>query len=366
MRKIMLLTVLISTPSLIFAASVIRPLAAQKQLTIHAARANGAMTSLHIEGQSLCASPAVTLNGSSLTVTSSAGAMDAVLPSGIAPGSYLLTVSCGNATADNADFEVTLGAVGPQGAKGDTGAQGPIGLQGPKGDTGATGPQGIAGPQGLQGPVGPQGIQGPAGPAGPAGSGGTSVAQTLVDANGLKIGDVVRIEPANGASRAVIRYDLPDGNYVYLSASPGGLTSFGNAATPLPFTTNPLQARVVFASANCTGDAYVAQGTVIDQFTPRQALILSGLFGFPAIPAGSCPVPASAYLFENDGSCPILLDPAHPALTFGSYFGATLTGPQPANCTPFPSGVQPSLNLWVVYHPIEDLSTKFTIPFSLR
>lgn len=351
MRKLMALIALISTGSITVAAPAVRSLAAQGQLTVRAARANGTLTALHIEGEWLCASPAVALSGSTLTSTSSPGVIDAALPSGIAAGSYLLTVSCGPATVDNASFEVTFGAVGPQGAKGDTGAQGPIGLQGPRGDTGATGPQGI---------------QGPAGPAGPAGSGGASVAQTLADANGFKIGDVVRIEPANGASRAVIRYDLPDSNYVYLSASPSGLTSFGNAATPLPFTTTPLQARVVFTSANCTGDAYVAQGTVIDQFTPRQALILSGLFGFPPIPAGSCPVPASAYLFENDGSCPILLDPAHPALVFGSYFGATLTGPQPTNCTPFPSGVQPSLNLWVVYHPVEDLSTKFTIPFSLR
>jgi hypothetical protein len=53
-----------------------------------------------------------------------------------------------------------VGPAGPQGAKGDTGAQGPIG---PKGDTGA---------QGLRGPAGPQGERGFAGPAGPKGDTG--------------------------------------------------------------------------------------------------------------------------------------------------------------------------------------------------
>ena len=53
--------------------------------------------------------------------------------------------------------------VGPQGPKGDTGAQGPQGIQGetgPQGPQGETGPQG---PQGIQGETGPQGPQGPQG-----------------------------------------------------------------------------------------------------------------------------------------------------------------------------------------------------------
>jgi hypothetical protein len=87
------------------------------------------------------------------------------------------------------------GAQGLQGDKGDTGAQGPIGLtgaqglQGDKGDTGAQGPIGLTGAQGLQGdkgdtgaqgPIGltgaqgPQGVQGPMGPQGPVGPSGTT------------------------------------------------------------------------------------------------------------------------------------------------------------------------------------------------
>jgi len=68
------------------------------------------------------------------------------------------------------------GAQGPQGVKGDTGAQGP---QGVKGDTGAQGPQGVKGDTGAQGPQGvkgdagaqgPQGVKGDTGAQGPAGS----------------------------------------------------------------------------------------------------------------------------------------------------------------------------------------------------
>ncbi|MFR1342414.1 MAG: hypothetical protein ACLSA9_01570 [Anaerovoracaceae bacterium] len=73
------------------------------------------------------------------------------------------------------------GAQGPQGEKGDPGEQGPQGEQGPKGDTGAqglqgeTGPQGTKGdtgaqgPQGVKGDTGAQGIQGATGPQGVAG-----------------------------------------------------------------------------------------------------------------------------------------------------------------------------------------------------
>jgi hypothetical protein len=72
---------------------------------------------------------------------------------------------------------------GPQGPKGDTGAQGP---QGVKGDTGATGPQGIKGDTGAQGPQGlkgdtgvqgPQGVKGDTGAQGPQGVKGDTGAQ---------------------------------------------------------------------------------------------------------------------------------------------------------------------------------------------
>lgn len=86
-----------------------------------------------------------------------------------------------------AAYDLTIGAVGPQGEKGDTGAQGPkgdkgdTGAQGPKGDKGDTGDtgdmgdmgdKGDKGDKGDQGDRGPQGIQGATGPRGPAGVSG--------------------------------------------------------------------------------------------------------------------------------------------------------------------------------------------------
>ena len=65
-----------------------------------------------------------------------------------------------------------------QGAKGDTGEQGPkgdkgdTGEQGPKGDTGETGPQGVQGIQGEKGDTGAQGPQGPQGEKGATGATG--------------------------------------------------------------------------------------------------------------------------------------------------------------------------------------------------
>lgn len=55
-------------------------------------------------------------------------------------GSYLLTVT--RATGQSPKFEVTLGAVGPQGFAGPPGERGPMGLTGPEGPPGPPGPPG--------------------------------------------------------------------------------------------------------------------------------------------------------------------------------------------------------------------------------
>src|SRR5262249_15048401 len=86
-------------------------------------------------------------NNTNLTILSfSDSQVVAALPAGTQPGSYRLriTTSQGNFY----EFDVTYGAVGPQGPMGligPTGATGPAGSQGPTGATGATGPQGPAG-----------------------------------------------------------------------------------------------------------------------------------------------------------------------------------------------------------------------------
>lgn len=64
------------------------------------------------------------------------------------------------------EFDLSIGAQGPQGE------MGPTGPQGPPGDTGPQGPPGPKGEIGDQGPLGPQGPQGPQGGIGPPGSPG--------------------------------------------------------------------------------------------------------------------------------------------------------------------------------------------------
>jgi hypothetical protein len=159
-----------------------------------------------------------------LAITSSSDTqIYALLPEDIAPGTYRLMVARQGVSPSHflfADsFEVTIGAVGPQGETpahewqgtalrfenpdgtwgdpvdlkgqpGDTGPQGLMGSQGAQGAIGPQGPQGPEGPQGTQGPTGttgpqgekgdtgatgpqgPQGAQGPAGPQGPQGEKG--------------------------------------------------------------------------------------------------------------------------------------------------------------------------------------------------
>jgi len=96
------------------------------------------------------------------------------LPLTVTAGSYLLQVT--NTTANKTvSFDVTLGAVGPEGPMGapgnvgPAGATGPQGPAGPNGNTGAQGPAGPTGNTGAQGPVGPPGAQGPQGKNGPTG-----------------------------------------------------------------------------------------------------------------------------------------------------------------------------------------------------
>ena len=104
--------------------------------------------------------------------------IEAALPPGIPPGDYLLVVQVGTKSSDVDESVTTIGAIGPQGPKGDTGAPGPAGAKGDtgapgaKGDTGLTGATGATGAQGVAGPTGPIGPTGEPGPQGPIGSQG--------------------------------------------------------------------------------------------------------------------------------------------------------------------------------------------------
>ena len=93
-------------------------------------------------------------------------------------GDYLVTVSTGTGQSQSDEYDVTIGAVGPQGEPGATGPQGNPGA------TGATGPQGNTGATGA---IGQTGTQGPTGPAGtiPAQDCPAGQFVTGVDASGI-------------------------------------------------------------------------------------------------------------------------------------------------------------------------------------
>lgn len=96
--------------------------------------------------------PVVSLDNSTLPLVSFSDASTvATLPSGLASGSYRLTVA--NSEKKVGSLTLTIGTTGQQGVPG---------TQGPPGPARPTGPQGA---QGLQGPTGPSGAQGPPGPS---------------------------------------------------------------------------------------------------------------------------------------------------------------------------------------------------------
>ncbi len=94
-----------------------------------------------------------------------------------ADGDYLLTVWTGVGQSQSDEYDLSVGALGPEGA---TGPEGPQGATGPAGPEGATGPEGPTGPEGATGSVGPSGAAGetgatgPTGPAGPPGPAGAT------------------------------------------------------------------------------------------------------------------------------------------------------------------------------------------------
>ena len=74
-----------------------------------------------------------------------------------------------------------MGASGPQGPTGITGATGAAGTQGPAETTGATGATGAQGPAGAAGVTGPTGATGPAGATGPTGTSQISGAMSALN-----------------------------------------------------------------------------------------------------------------------------------------------------------------------------------------
>ena len=167
-------------------------------------------TQLTITGENFgTLKPVVTLDLIPLTVVSfGSTAVTALLPAGLTPGTYLLTLQQNGQKFRVAEFDVALGAIGPQGEKGDPGAPGLPGPVGPSGPTGPVGPVGASGPVGPVGPSGPTGPVGPVGPQGPQGAPGTpgSGSSDVYSITGPSVG--LRI-----LSQDVATLDVPAGQY---------------------------------------------------------------------------------------------------------------------------------------------------------
>jgi len=93
---------------------------------------------------------------------------------GLLDGDYLLTVSRGNGQSQNDEYDLTIGAVGPEGLQGVDGAQGQQGIQGPAGADGAAGADGEDGAAGADGEDGAAGADGEDGAAGADGEDGAA------------------------------------------------------------------------------------------------------------------------------------------------------------------------------------------------
>ncbi|MEX6157732.1 hypothetical protein [Providencia manganoxydans] len=81
--------------------------------------------------------------------------------------------------AEQKGIQGAKGETGAQGPKGDAGAKGETGAQGPKGDAGAKGEAGAQGPKGDAGAKGETGAQGPKGDAGAKGEAGAQGASIV-------------------------------------------------------------------------------------------------------------------------------------------------------------------------------------------
>ena len=149
-------------------------------------------TRLTITGENLGKlKPDVTLDSIPLTVVGfGPTSVTALLPAGLTPGSYLLTLQRNGQKNREAEFDVALGSVGPKGEKG---------------DPGAPGPPGPAGPAGPAGPIGAAGATGPVGPTGPQGPPGAG-ASDVYSFTGPSVG--LRILP-----KSVATLDVPAGDY---------------------------------------------------------------------------------------------------------------------------------------------------------
>lgn len=141
MRRILLVTLLLIAPSLVFGAGI--PI-----LTLNSATINYSNNQVTFAGtcfEPLKKAPTVLFTGTPLTLVSYTDTqIVANLPANTKAGNF--TVIVANSLGEFLPYELTYGATGPQGP---SGSQGPTGSQGVPGPAGPTGPTGPAGPSAL-------------------------------------------------------------------------------------------------------------------------------------------------------------------------------------------------------------------------
>ena len=161
----------------------------KNHLVVTAAAVDATQTTLFVEGRNFKADTRVVLGSTPLggvTVNSTGTMVTALLPPGISAGSYLLHVSTTYGESRTAEFEVTMGAVGPRGPRGPEGPHGAIGPMGPQGVPGPVGPMGPAG-MGLTFTFGPDAMTGIAGT-----NGGSDFPMMTCPANQVAVGATAR------------------------------------------------------------------------------------------------------------------------------------------------------------------------------
>jgi collagen type I alpha len=144
------------------------------------------------------------------------------------------------------------GSPGVTGATGSTGPQGPQGSQGSPGVTGATGPTGPQGPQGSQGSPGVTGATGPTGPQGPAGVTGATGPAGATGPTGPQ--GATGVQGVTGPGAALFAY-----GEIY---SPGNLSSVGNTAIQILFSSAGISNNTTLTSGPGAGSITVTNGGV--------------------------------------------------------------------------------------------------------
>ena len=147
---------------------------------------------------------------------------------GIADGDYVLTVITGNGAAQQDKWNLTVGAVGPQGE------QGPPGEDGANGQDGEDGQDGLQGPPGLKGDKGDQGEKGDRGEKGDKGDKGESCTieelgnglATLTCPDGTSaLLAVTTLPPEPGEGACVHFNQAPDGIFISNQDNALGVTN---------------------------------------------------------------------------------------------------------------------------------------------